>query len=104
MKLIILSILLLYAVKAIVIIVIVTLAYIRLNNVVNEIYAAKSDERLKRNFIIELNKMDCSLDEDLLFRDFLNPIKGLDSSRWLAPETLEFLEEEYSSTCKKNET
>lgn len=101
---IIMLILLFYGIKGVMMLYVLYACEQKMNEIVNFIYDSKTDERLKQDFLIELNKQDHIADSRIIFSQFLLPHKAVNSRKWFNPQFMDFLDEEYDLAIKSNET
>lgn len=102
--LIIMLILLFYAIKGVMMLYVLYTCEQKINEIINFIYDSKADERLKQDFLIELNKQNCMADSRVIFSQFSLPHKAINSRKWFNSQFMDFLDEEYDSAIKSNET
>lgn len=56
-----------------------------------ELYGRCSDERLLKDYLIDLSKANIGFKEEVIVSDFIHLFRPLDSSRWITNETKQFL-------------
>lgn len=91
-KCIILIILACIAIRVLVFLILLFVTKYRIDSLLDEIVDSLPDERSVKNFIIELNKVDCVFYEDEVFDNFVRVFSDVNPNNWISPYFLAVIE------------
>lgn len=93
MKVVLLIILVCLAVRAIAFLAFIFIIKYRVDSSLTKIIDNIFDEREIKDFLIELNKIDCILYEDVIFSNFIRVFSTVEPESWINPKLISLIEE-----------
>lgn len=93
MKIILLIILACLAVRAVAFLIFMLIIKYKVDSSLTKIIDNTFDERELKDFLIELNKVDCILYDDVIFSNFIRVFSTVEPESWINPKLISLIED-----------
>ena len=87
--------------RTIAFIVFLIIAKYRIESLLDKIIDSLPDERSVKDFMIELNKVDCIFYEDSIFDNYIRFFSEINPKSWISPQFISLIENRLSNNCDK---
>lgn len=96
MKFLIIAYLAVFMLRTLITIALLFMLQSKLNKRIDQLIDSFPDERSIKDLEIEVYKVEWYIDSGIIMHDIINPIKKLDTSRWVNPQLIHLLYEHYN--------